>query len=370
VPPHSPMRSKLALEIQYVGTAYIGWQAQGDGAPGPSIYEAVATALRSIGINSGPVAAGRTDKGVHAMSMWLTVTTRRSVQVCPGAERNVELDSMCSELNQQLPADIRVLQVVDAPLSAHAMTCSSGKTYTYLIRHGVEQDSCHPLANACWTMNQCLDVQAMRAALPPLIGRCDFRALCAVQDPKRSTVRTITHASVHVPQHLTLPLLGCYDAATPDTIVPQCDCRRCTQGHGDDCDDTAAGAVIQLRFAGDGFLKHQCRRIVGLLVRIGRRDESPSAMSEALNVPHQFDRSRAPEAPACGLWLEAVDVEAMLQGWDEASRGFKRANPPDDHDEGDIDQRRPPGFHTNAHASTNTKGAPAAEGSTTMCTTE
>ena len=69
------MRHKLRLELQWLGTHYGGWQAQ-PGVPGPpSIYEVLHAALKeATGQDGGPVPAGRTDKGVHAMQQAVTVT--------------------------------------------------------------------------------------------------------------------------------------------------------------------------------------------------------------------------------------------------------------------------------------------------------
>ena len=66
--------------------------------------------------------------------------------------------------------------------------------------------------------------------------------------------------------------------------------------------------LVQIRLVGDGFLKPMVRRIAGLLVRIGAGEEHEEAMATALVERGGFDRRRAPEAPAHGLWLESVDV--------------------------------------------------------------
>ena len=84
-----------------------------------------------------------------------------------------------------------------------------------------------------------------------------------------------------------------------------------TQGAGEAHPDVP---LLQLSFHGDGFLKHQVRRMVGLLVRIGRGDEAEDAARLALCDREAFDRRRAPEAPAAGLWLEAVEFEEMRGG--------------------------------------------------------
>lgn len=301
------MRTKLAIEVAYLGTSYIGWQAQ-PASEGRSVYDVVHGALIEAGINSGPVASGRTDKGTHAMSMWLTVGVHRASAVFPGDERDAELAVLQEDINRHLPADVRCLNVLDARLSAHAMTGTQAKTYSYFVLHGIELASVPPwLANACWVQETRLDVRAMRGALPALVGCNDFRALCAVQDPRRSTVRTMSHASLHHQSHMQFPFFGCYDATNTTNSASEC------------LDDTECG-LLQIRFTGDGFLKHQCRRIVGLLVRIGRKDEEPAAMAEAIHNPEIFDRRRVLEAPSCGLWLESVDVDGMFEAPSNSKR--------------------------------------------------
>lgn len=52
--------------------------------------------------------------------------------------------------------------------------------------------------------------------------------------------------------------------------------------------------------------------MVGLLVRIGAHEEVIEAVSQALQCTKDFDRRRAPEAPAEGLWLESVDFAKMV----------------------------------------------------------
>lgn len=59
-------------------------------------------------------------------------------------------------------------------------------------------------------------------------------------------------------------------------------------------------------------MKHQVRRMVGLLARIGEGLEPEEAIHQALSAG--FDRRRASRAPAAGLWLEKVNFESMLGG--------------------------------------------------------
>ena len=79
------MRNKLRLELQWLGTAYGGWQSQGAATKEtdpPALSDVVHAALKATtGQEGGPVVAGRTDKGVHAMRQMLTVTVRGTTGV-------------------------------------------------------------------------------------------------------------------------------------------------------------------------------------------------------------------------------------------------------------------------------------------------
>ena len=67
------MRLKLAIEVQYLGLPYVGWQPQPSEQGAVSVYEVLHAALSACGLPSGPIASGRTDKGVNAASQWCTV---------------------------------------------------------------------------------------------------------------------------------------------------------------------------------------------------------------------------------------------------------------------------------------------------------
>ena len=133
-------------------------------------------------------------------------------------------------------------------------------------------------------------------------------------------------------EHYAFPLLGCFCAAAPGAPQLPASCPHCgccggigggvVGGDGGGgassgaCGDASGGGaaaaplqLIQLQFVGEGFLKHQVRRLVGLLVRIGLgEEEEPGVVRAALDEPATFDRRRAPTAPAEGLWLECVEL--------------------------------------------------------------
>jgi tRNA pseudouridine38-40 synthase len=339
------VRCRLALEVAYLGTRYIGWQAQ-PAIEGTAVYDVLHAALSASGITeSGPMAAGRTDKGTHAMSQWCTVNVPQSTPAVTGPLRDAELNALRDAINKHLPSDVRCLSVCDALPHANAVSSATGKTYSYFVLHGSAGGRCEPgWRDACWVLTEQLDVRAMRNAVDGFVGRRDFRHLTCHKAPSKSTIRHVTSASIHKRRHLAFPLLGCYDGASGQEAPCPCArsrCSRCgrstsashdddrSRSHGADAHDSegsdgegSQGAVgvelLQFRFSGEGFLKHQVRRMVGLLVRIGRGLDEPAATADATDPEgnSRFDPRRTVrheiEAPAAGLWLQAVDCEHML----------------------------------------------------------
>jgi len=247
----------LRLVVAYDGTCFCGWQRQENG---PTIQAALEDALlpfsdRRIGDEIVPpvmFGAGRTDAGVHALGQVA------SVQI--GTQHSV--DVIRRAINVQLDRDIRVLEVADAPEGFNARFDAIGKTYRYRIATSAVVS---PFAHRfVWQVPQPLDVGAMRAALPALIGRHDFSAFMSSGSDVIDTVRTLDRAVL--------------------------------QSEGDE---------LVFEVHGDGFLRHMVRAIVGTLVDVGAGRRDPATMGALVASK---DRGQAGDtAPALGLALVSVD---------------------------------------------------------------
>ena len=197
------MRHKLRLELQWLGTRYSGWQAQPNAPGPPSLFEVVHEALKqATGQDGGPVIAGRTDKGVHAMHQLATVTIRGPPRDGEGeaaaAERRLTLHALVPQLNALLPADVRVLDVADAPPSAHALADATRKTYSYFLLAGPSAAERWAVwAVGCWVLPRPVDVEAMVRAAAALPGRHDFRSFtCAYYAAPWGSARGKTREAV------------------------------------------------------------------------------------------------------------------------------------------------------------------------------
>ena len=267
------MSRTLKLTLAYDGTAYRGWQRQ---AWGVSIQGLLEERLGRI--EGAPVTvhgAGRTDAGVHALGQVASAVLTTAL----------DTGTLRRALNATLPPDVRVVSVDDAPEGFHARFSAIGKTYEYWIFEGGVQP---PFARAwSWHRPYGLDLAAMDQAARALAGTHDFSVFQSTGTDVKSSVRTVTHASVRVePVH-----------AGPVGLA-----NRAPGGALEAAD--AGDRFIVIRLEADGFLRHMVRAITGTLVEIGEARRAAGSIPALLA---SRDRAAAgATAPALGLVLVRV----------------------------------------------------------------
>lgn len=256
---------RLKLTLSYIGTAYHGWQIQEKPNPPPTVQGEIERVFARI--CDCPVrvyGAGRTDAGVHAEGQ----TAHCDV---PESLRDV---NWRSALNVCLPSDIRILNVREVDAAFHACFSARGKLYRYDLL--LSREPVPPrLHNFVWACGP-LDMDALDAALPLLIGRHDFKSLQNHGTPVRDTVRTLFSLT-----RGPCPAAGLFPERARD--------------------------LTSMYLAADGFLKQTVRNIVGLLTAVGRGTFDPARIPDLLAAR---DRSLSPPgAPARGLTLVTVYYE-------------------------------------------------------------
>lgn len=240
---------RVLLSVEYDGTNYAGWQRQSNGIAVQQVMEEALT--KACGHAVCATGSSRTDAGVHALA------------------QKVHFDTDCSippekfpfVLNTMLPPDVRVHSGMEVPSDFHARFLSSGKTYTYRFlnsRHGSAL-----YRNLCWHIPVPLDSSLMSASLPSLIGEHDFSAFQASGGTAKTTVRSLSLASLSV---------------------------------NDDW--------LTLTVSGNAFLYNMVRIIAGTLVEIGLRRLDPESFSRALESGNRLDLGMT--APPQGLELTEV----------------------------------------------------------------
>lgn len=252
-----PQKRTFKLTIAYDGGAYAGWQFQ----PGcATVQEALERALARItGSAVRVVASGRTDAGVHALGQVVSFA----------GDCRLPAAVLQRALNAELPRDIAVRSVDEAPAGFHAIRDAVRKRYRYVLRDGRVPDVFQ--RNYAWQVRERLDVDAMQRAAQLLVGTHDFASFETSGSERQSSVRTV--------EELTLRR----SAADPDQIV--------------------------LEVAADGFLYNMVRTIVGTLVEIGRGARDQAWLGQVLAARDR--RAAGQTAPPQGLFLVSVDYEEV-----------------------------------------------------------
>src|SRR5512141_1228219 len=109
------------LTIEYEGTRYSGWQAQGNTQK--TVQGHLIRAAHSLFGEADLGGAGRTDAGVHASGQVAHLRIRKPVEVI----------QIMHKLNDALPHDIHVLNIARASDGFHARHDAVSRFYLYQI---------------------------------------------------------------------------------------------------------------------------------------------------------------------------------------------------------------------------------------------
>jgi tRNA pseudouridine38-40 synthase len=253
----------VKLILSYDGTRFVGWQVQPNGRSVQAEVEKALATLRKASVRV--TAAGRTDAGVHA---------RAQVVSFPEG-RPLPLSAYVKGMNALLPADIAVRAASIEPDGFDARRSAQGKRYRYRI---VNAPTRAPLGRLqSWQIFRSLDVEAMRLAAAPLVGRHDFAAFQAADCEAHHAVREVRRLEV--------------EAASLEGA------RRPGEGSGE---EREVAVVVEAT----AFVKHMVRNIVGTLVEVGLGRRTAGSLPALLASRDRTLAGRT--APPQGLCLEEV----------------------------------------------------------------
>lgn len=241
---------RYRITIEYDGGPFVGWQRQDNG---PSVQQAIETALTRIGEATTVTGAGRTDAGVHALAQ---VAHFDLGKAWAG-------DKLRDALNAHLrPAPVAVLEAAEAAPDFHARFSAKGRHYLYRI---LDRRADPALERGhVWWRPKALDAEAMHRAAQVLVGHHDFTTFRASECQASSPVKTLDRLDV---------------AREVDEVCIQASAR--------------------------SFLHNQVRSMAGSLALVGEGRWNASDLAAALEA-----RDRAacgPVAPPEGLYLVGVD---------------------------------------------------------------
>jgi tRNA pseudouridine38-40 synthase len=158
------------LTLEYDGGRYRGWHEQTNART--VMGELRRAAEQFFGTEVDLMGAGRTDAGVHAAGQVAHLRAR--------TRRVPKPEAILRALNEDLPADIAVLEVEAAPPEFHARHDALSRTYVYQFATRKTAFS----KRYVWWIKECLNGERMREAARLFAGRHDFSCFRA-EDPSK-----------------------------------------------------------------------------------------------------------------------------------------------------------------------------------------
>ena len=236
------------LKIEYDGTKYVGWQSQKNGK---SIQDSIEKALKKVLKKSIKlIGAGRTDKGVHALSQFANFKIKKKIE-----NKNIFLNSINFFLKNNL---ISILDIKKKTKNFHARYNAKLRTYEYVIIN--RQGTLSINRNQAWHIKKKIDLSLLKKGAKILEGTHDFSTFRAASCSAKSPVKKIL----------------------PIRIKKLND-------------------VIKIRFSSKSFLQNQVRSMVGSLKYLSTGKWSINDFKKAFKSKNR--NNCAPPAPACGLYL-------------------------------------------------------------------
>lgn len=195
--------------------------------------------------------SGRTDRYVHAVGQVFHTDL----------ENDIPPIGLMKGLNSYLPNDIHISSCEKVNEEFHSRFSAINKEYHYFINI----KEYNPLTVRYMPYIYDLNVEKMQEALKMLEGTHDFKGFASSSiDPRKSTIKTIYEAKII-----------------------------CHEGY------------LEFIFIGSSFLKYQIRRMMGLIIEIGRGKEEKEMIREVLEKKDPSISHKV--ADGCGLYLFKVN---------------------------------------------------------------
>ena len=259
---------RIALGLEYDGSAFRGWQAQADAL---GVQTPLEQALSQVADQAIEVsAAGRTDAGVHA-SMQVVHFDTQAVRTGRG---------WILGANTNLPPQISVLWAQEVPPGFHARYSAMARRYRYLILNRGSRPALDAL-RVSWIREE-LDAPRMHEAAQLLLGEHDFTSFRATECQSRTPMRCVYRIAVKREREF-----------------------------------------VVLDITANAFLHHMVRNIAGVLIAVGVGERPVEWAAEVLAAR---DRKQGGiTAPPNGLYLAGVRYAESLRLPSEGSETWVAA---------------------------------------------
>ncbi|HEX6558312.1 MAG TPA: tRNA pseudouridine(38-40) synthase TruA [Longimicrobiales bacterium] len=240
---------RIKLTLHYDGADFFGWQVQPGVRTVQAELEQALSRLADKPVTA--VAAGRTDRGVHA-------TGQVASALMPGKWTAAALQRA---LNAILPQDVWIADATEIGTTFHARYDAVSRSYYYRV--GTSAEAWSPFQRRwCWPLRAAPDLVLLNDAAQRFAGTHSFRAFAKSGQPERGDQCTVSEA------------------------------RWSRWSHGMQFDVTA-----------NRFLHHMVRYMVGTMVDVGLRRRPAADVDELLRGSGET----SVPAPPQGLFLAHVD---------------------------------------------------------------
>lgn len=239
------------ITIQYDGSHFSGFQKQKDKRTIQGEIEKVLTKLNKEEVKV--VGAGRTDKGVHALSQMVNFKLNR----------HIKPEKLKYILNQQLDKYIFIKDCIEVNDKFHARFNATNKTYVYMINNG----SYNPLLeDYMLQLRKPLNLHKMKKTRKLFIGEKDFENF--VSGKRKNYVSNIYKIKIYKKHN-----------------------------------------IIYIVITGAHFYQYMVRNIVGALIEVGQEKVNNKLINDMLN---KKTKKRLTTALPQGLYLKEVKYEEKL----------------------------------------------------------
>lgn len=177
---HAPGGTRFRATIHYDGSAFAGWQVQPDVR---TVQGDIEAALQRMGIPGRVNAAGRTDAGVHAAGQEISFDAPPHWSA---AELARALDSLIRD-------DVWIESLREATIDFHPRFQATGRRYEYYVAPGRRGRAPYRRRGTCW-IARTPDLEALRSAARPILGRHGFEGFAKSGQPESGTVCTVEKA--------------------------------------------------------------------------------------------------------------------------------------------------------------------------------
>ena len=242
---------RYQILIEYVGTKFVGWQAQKNGNSIQDLIEKKLSKVLKEKITI--VGSGRTDSGVHAIEQSAHFDFKKKIK-----DQKKFLKSANYFLNNKL---VSILKIKKKPTLFHARHSAKMRSYVYIIYNRESPTSLNKERG--WHVRKKLNLNLMNKGAKKLIGTFNYSTFRSSSCGAKSPIRTIKKFTISKYKN-----------------------------------------TIQIRIKSRSFLQQQVRSMVGCLKYLG---EERWNLKYFEKVFKSKKRSLcAPPAPANGLFLEKI----------------------------------------------------------------